>query len=219
MGRPRAIPIPSSVLEEARRRLAEGESVNKICRELSTPDMRLHSRRLYAALAEAGDVDPRFRGAPGPGAEAPAAPAAPPAIEGPPWLPRFFEALELSGLAELAAEYAGVTWGEFTAWLDAQGGPETMARLRSARGEATLRYAAVVARAALRGDVNAAKWMLERTRGDLFSGSSTVHHVGVRDADKPSGSKVVAQLLEQLQARGGPEVVLAAAAAERKAGE
>lgn len=204
--------IPPEVLDQIRAFLESGGGVREACRKFSTDDLKIYPVQLTRAFGRpAGElrkIPPKMP----PGAELKVPPVPSPqalAIAEPPWLAKFKEALDVCGIPGIAAEFAGITHDEFEVWLRETASPESVADLRRIRGASTMRFVQTVVQAALRGDVNAAKWLLQNTRGDQFGPQATVHHVSHAADAKPTGAGMVSGMLAQLQAAGGLAPVLA----------
>jgi len=204
--------VPPDLLDRIRAFLESGGGVREACRKFSTDELKIYPVQLTRAFGRpAGElrkIPPKFPA--GMQLEVPPVPSPTAlAIDEPAWLAKFKEALDVCGIPGGAAEYAGITHDEFKRWLTETASPESVADLRRIRGASTMRFVQTVVQAALRGDVNAAKWLLQNTRGDHFGPQATVHHVSHAAESKPTGASMVSGMLAQLQAAGGLAPVLA----------
>lgn len=170
---------------------------------------------LSRAMKSAG-VSAKHGGAraPKPTPKRPIAPPVPmdeaPAREGdaPEWLDRFVEGLQVGGVAELAAEFAGTTMGEFREWVKSESAEGDWRRVMRARGTGALQLIALV-REAAETQWQAAAWLLSHTRNDVIGQKVAVETRALEAGDDAvTGNDVVRAMVEQIRDAGGPSAVL-----------
>lgn len=138
--------------------------------------------------------------------------APPPRVDpaaAPEWLGRFVEGLEAGGVPELAAEYAGVTTGEFRDWLKSQATEDNWRKVLKARGSGALDLIATVRQAAAEGHWQAAAWLLKHTRNDVVGEKVAVETRQMEAGETAAtGADHVMAFLRQIRDGGGADAVI-----------
>lgn len=92
---------------------------------------------------------------------------------------RIVTAIEQGATYELAAAYGGITYDTFNEWRKAKA--EFSDAIKSAEGRASLKWLAIIDRAAQDGTWQAAAWKLERRYPQMY-GRTVTEHQGNEEA-------------------------------------